>query len=72
MWWGGFLTIGIALFFPSLALFCFRAPEPENEEESTVTDEEEGQAVNGKKQLLDQSDLGVGKDIPKPTKTLVF
>ncbi|KAI1707365.1 organic anion transporter polypeptide (OATP) family domain-containing protein [Ditylenchus destructor] len=69
MWWGGFLTIGIALFFPSLALFCFRAPEPENEEESTVTDEEEGQAVNGKKQLLDQSDLGVGKDIPKPTKT---
>uniref|UniRef100_A0A7E4ZU18 Solute carrier organic anion transporter family member n=1 Tax=Panagrellus redivivus TaxID=6233 RepID=A0A7E4ZU18_PANRE len=27
-WWAGFLLIGIILFFPSLALFCFPTPKP--------------------------------------------
>jgi hypothetical protein len=44
--WGGFLTIGSILFFPSLLLFCFRNPNPKEEDESTINDD----AGNGKQQ----------------------
>ena len=34
-----FLVIGIILFGPSLALFCFKAPENEDDEENEVIEE---------------------------------
>jgi hypothetical protein len=34
-WWAGFMAIGLVLFGPSLGLFCFKAPAPKKEDETT-------------------------------------
>uniref|UniRef100_A0A915ECQ6 Solute carrier organic anion transporter family member n=1 Tax=Ditylenchus dipsaci TaxID=166011 RepID=A0A915ECQ6_9BILA len=70
MWWGGFLVIGLVLFGPSLALFCFKAPQPEPEddaEDSCLENgsvEDEKSRTNGKEKLLD-APLAVPEGGPK-------
>lgn len=42
MWWGGFLVIGLILFGPSLALFCFKAPEKDESDVENYDGDENG------------------------------